>query len=155
MKKWLEENIVPFATVTMMIACVALCGCERKPEVYTSRGEDPEYRKALEESHARQNATAKTRNRIVTQMEELVARARATLPKDATDEQVKAELESNPGKYPGWKALSAALAKANADLERQMGNVRATVRARILKEASDRKAVAEGRAAEKASAAAK
>ena len=57
-------------------------------------------------------------------------------------------------KYPGWKALSSALVKTNAELEKQMGNARATVRARILKEANDRKAVAEGRAAEKTSTAA-
>ena len=62
----------------------------------------------------------------VAQMEELVARARAALPKDATDEQVKQELESNPEKYPGWKALSSALVKANAELEKQMGTARAT-----------------------------
>lgn len=139
----------------MMLAYAALCGCERKPEVYASRGKDPEYQKALKQAHAQQNAVARTRNRISAQMEELVSRARAALPEDATDEQVRTELESNPGKYPGWKALSSALAKANADLERQMGTARETVRARILKEAKDRKAIAEGRAAEKASAAAK
>ena len=154
MKHWLVQSLAPFATVAVVVGIAAFCGCEKKPEVYTSRGKDPEYQKTLVQAHAQQSATAKTRNRIVTQMEELVARARAALPKDATDEQVKQELESNPEKYPGWKALSSALVKANAELEKQMRTARATVRARILKEANDRKAVAEGRAAEKASTAA-
>lgn len=155
MNTWFKQSIAPFATVAMMLGIAALCGCEKKPEVYTSRGEDPAYQDALKQTRVRQNQQAAVRARVVPQMEELVARARAALPKGATDEQVKAELEANPGKYPGWKSLSAALAKANAELEKEMGNARATVRARILKEAADRKAVAEGRAAEKASAAAK
>lgn len=113
------------------------------------------YRKTLHETRTRQNEQAAVRARIEPQLKELVARARAALPKDATDEQVRAELEANPEKYPGWKALSDALAKANANLEQEMARARATVRARILKEAADRRAVAEGRATDKSSAAAK
>lgn len=155
MRNWLVQSIAPFATVAMIVGSMAFSGCERKPEVYQNRGNDPEYQKTLKGAHAQQTAVAKTRHRIAAQMQELVDRARAALPKDATDEQVRAELESNPGKYPGWKALSSALAKANADLEKKMGDARATVRARILKEANDRRAVAEGRASEKASGTAK
>lgn len=155
MRNWLVQSIAPFATVAMILGSAAFSGCEKKPEVYTARGNDPVYQKALQESHANQNKISRVREKIASQMEELVSRARAVLPADATDDQVRQELESNPAKYPGWKALSSALAKANADLEKQMGNARATVRARILKEAADRKAVAEGRAVEKASTTAK
>ena len=155
MRNWLVQSIAPFATVAMILGSAAFCGCEKKPDVYTERGKDPVYQKTLQESHVNQNKITKVRESIASQMEELVARARAALPAGATDDQVRRELESNPAKDPGWKALSSALAKANADLEKQMGNARATVRARILKEAADRKAVAEGRAVEKASPAAK
>lgn len=155
MKNWLVQSHAPFATVTLVLGIAALCGCEKKAEVYTTRGDDPAYRQSLRESRERQSEKAAVRARIVPQMEELVARARAALPAEATDAQIRAELESNPGKYPGWKALSAALAKVNAELKGEMGNARAIVRARILKEAADRKAVAEGRAVEKASPAAK
>lgn len=154
MKHWLVQSLAPFATVAVAVGIAALCGCEKKPEVYTVRGEDPVYQNALRETHARQNEQAAVRNRIEPQLKELVARARAALPKDATDEQVRAELEAHPEKYPGWKALSGALAKTNANLEREMACARATVRARILKEAADRRAVAEGRATDKSSAAA-
>ena len=155
MKHWLVQSLAPFATVAVVVGIAAFCGCEKKPEVYTARGEDPVYRKTLHETRMRQNEQAAVRARIEPQLKELVARARAALPKDATDEQVRAELEANPEKYPGWKALSDALAKANANLEQEMARARATVRARILKEAADRRAVAEGRATDKSSAAAK
>lgn len=155
MKHWLVQSLAPFATVAVVVGIAAFCGCEKKPEVYTVRGEDPVYRKTLHETRMRQNEQAAVRARIEPQLKELVARARAALPKDATDEQVRAELEAHPEKYPGWKALSDALAKANANLEQEMARARATVRARILKEAADRRAVAEGRATDKSSAAAK
>lgn len=155
MKHWLVQSLAPFATVAVVVGIAAFCGCEKKPEVYTVRGEDPVYRKTLHETRTRQNEQAAVRARIEPQLKELIARARAALPKDATDEQVRAELEANPEKYPGWKALSSALAKTNANLEQEMARARATVRARILKEAADRRAVAEGRATDKSSAAAK
>ncbi len=153
MQKCLKQSIAPFATVAMTLVFAAFVGCEKKPEVYTTRGEDPAYQAALRESRARQNEKAGVRARLVTQMQELVTRARAALPKDATEEQVRAELEGNPQKYPGWKALSAALTKTDAEFQAEMAKARDTVRARILKEAADRKAVAEGRAAEKKAAA--
>lgn len=155
MKHWLVQSLAPFATVAVVVGIAAFCGCEKKPEVYTVRGEDPVYRKTLHETRMRQNEQAAVRARIEPQLKELAARARAALPKDATDEQVRAELEAHPERYPGWKALSDALAKANANLEQEMARARATVRARILKEAADRRAVAEGRATDKSSAAAK
>lgn len=155
MKHWLVQSLAPFATVAVVVGIAAFCGCEKKPEVYTVRGEDPVYRKTLHETRTRQNEQAAVRARIEPQLKELIARARAALPKDATDEQVRAELEAHPERYPGWKALSGALAKANANLEQEMARARATVRARILKEAADCRAVAEGRATDKSSAAAK
>ena len=149
MKRWLEQSIAPLATVAMVFGLVALIGCEKKPEVYTNRTGDPAYLNDLRQVRARQNEKAAVRQRLVKQVEELVARARASLPQGATDEQVKAELVGNPQKYPGWSALSAALAKADAELRREMGNAREIVRRRISKEMADRKAVAEGRAVAK------
>ena len=96
MKHWLVQSLAPFATVAVVVGIAAFCGCEKKPEVYTARGEDPVYRKTLHETRTRQNEQAAVRARIEPQLKELVARARAALPKDATDEQVRAELEANP-----------------------------------------------------------
>ena len=155
MNNWLVQSIAPLATVAMMFGLTALCGCEKKAEVYTTRGEDPSYQEALKQARVQQNAKSAVRARVVSQMQELIERARAALPKGASDEQVRAEIEGNPEKYPGWKALSAALTKANAGIEKEMAGARDVVRARILKEAADRKAVAEGRAVEKKSPTAK
>ena len=155
MNNWLVQSIAPLATVAMMFGLTALCGCEKKAEVYTKRGEDPSYQEALKQIRVRQNAKAAERARIVSQMQELVDRACAALPKGASDEQVRAEIEGNPEKYPGWKALSAALTKANAGIEKEMAEARSAVRARILKEVADRKSVTEGRAVGKKSSAAK
>ncbi|MGN0847891.1 MAG: hypothetical protein ACI4RA_10980 [Kiritimatiellia bacterium] len=151
----MEQSIAPFATVAMMLVFTAFTGCEKKPEVYTTRGADPQYKEALRQTRIRQNEKGDVRVRVVAQMKELAERARAALPQGATDEQIKAELEGNPQKYPGWSALSAALAKTDAELKAEMANARKTVRERIFKEAADRKAVAEGRAVAKEPAAAK
>ncbi len=152
MQKQLVQSIAPFATVAMMFVLASFTGCEKKPEVYTTRGDDPAYREALGQTRARQNDKAAVRARVVSQMQALEARARAALPMDATVEQVRAELEGNPQKYPGWKALSAALTTVDADLQAEMAKARNTVRARILKERAAQKAVAEGRAVEKTTA---
>lgn len=133
----------------MILLYTVLVGCEKKPEVVVQRSQDPVYQKALADTVAQRNRAAGARVKIAQQMEELVARARAALPKDASDEQVKAELEGHPEKYPGWKALSEALLKANAKLDKAAADARDTVRARILQEVADQKAVAEGRATAK------
>lgn len=163
MKQRLVQSLAPFAAAAVGLA--ALCGCEKKPaekktdekkpEVYMVRGEDPAYQKVLLETRARQNRHAAARARVVPRMEALVARARAALPEGATEDAVRAELEAHPEKYLGWTELSAALTNANAQLEREMARARATVRARILKEAADRTAVKEGRATAKKTPAAK
>jgi hypothetical protein len=84
--------------------------------------------------------------KIKRQMDDLKERARAKLGKDATEEQIKAELDGNPAKYAGWKLLVDAYAKANAKMEKELADVRGIVRRRIEKEAADQKAVAEGKA---------
>ena len=161
MKNWLAQKSAARLACALTLALAALCGCEKKPvdgqqpadaakpEVYTTRGHDPAYTNALHASRVSQHREAAVQARIRPQMEALIARARAALPQGATDDQVRAELENNPAKYPGWKALSDALAKANARLEAEMAHARETVRRRIFQEVADRKAVAEGRATPK------
>ena len=158
MKNWLAQKSAARLACALTLALAALCGCEKKPadgqkpadtakpEVYTSRSQDPAYTNALRTARGKQDEQAAVQAKLRPQLEALIARARAALPQNATDDQVRTELENNPAKYPGWKALSAALAKSNARLEDAMAKTRETVRRRILQEAADRKAVAEGRA---------
>ena len=129
-----------------MLAFAAFEGCERKPEVSVSRTSDPAYTNALKDQIARQTRTAVALAKITKQMDMLKARARRALGDNATEEQIKAELDGNPAKYAGWRQLTVAYAKASARAEEELADVRSIVRRRIEKEAADQKAVDEGRA---------
>ena len=160
MEKKKVQILAPLVAVVCLLAFVAFEGCERKPDesvlqgsggnasnqVYVSRTEDPAYSKALKDQVAQQKRTAMALAKIKRQMDDLKERARAKLGKDATEEQIKAELDGNPAKYAGWKLLVDAYAKANAKMEKEFADVRGIVRRRIEKEAADQKAVAEGKA---------
>ncbi len=160
MEKKKVQILAPLVAVVCLLAFVAFEGCERKPDeavpqgrggnasnqVYVSRTEDPAYSKALKDQVAQQKRTAMALAKIKRQMDDLKERARAKLGKDATEEQIKAELDGNPAKYAGWKLLVDAYAKANAKMEKELADVRGIVRRRIEKEAADQKAVAEGKA---------
>lgn len=141
-----RQNIAPLATVMMMVGVAVFSGCEKKPEVYTSRADDPAYKKMLEQTRANQAKLANVRSRVVAQVEDFITRAREALPPNATDEQVLAELDGNPKKYPGWKPMKEALAKSEENIKGEMSKAQQIVRERILKEAADRKAVAKGQA---------
>jgi hypothetical protein len=145
----------------LFASCVAvLSGCKRRqaPEgetpspalevVITNRMQDPVYRKALDDNRREQTRQAAERHVVVSQMEKLIAEARAALPPGADDEAVKAELE----KRPEWKALEEENARRVADIEKTLAAARETVRRRIEAEARDVKAVAEGRAVPAAAA---
>ncbi len=135
-----------------MLVFAVLAGCEKKREVYAVRGQDPAYQQELKGVADQKKRTARSYATLAAQMERLRARARAALPAGATDEQVEAELNANPAKYPGWKTLSAAFAEVKADTEKELADARRIVRRRIEKEAADRKAVAEGKAVVKPAA---
>lgn len=124
----------------------AVCGCERgevssapagvaKPAV--SRTDDPVYQKALKDSGRDQRSLAQMRVQVVAQMEGLIRRARAALPKDATDAQVKDELIRYPEKYVGWRDLSRRLDELDAAMKKELDEVRARVRTRIQAEQND------------------
>ena len=162
MKHWLAQSGVARCAWALMIGLAALCGCEKKPdggqktpdaaarpEVYTTRGQDPAYTNALHEARAKQTHIVAVQAKLRPQIAAFMARARAALPAGATDDQVRAELDAHPEKYPGWTALAKAKAQADARLTDAHARTRETVRRRIVQEAADRRAVAEGRATAK------
>jgi hypothetical protein len=75
-------------------------------------------------------------------MTALIERTRAALPEGASDEAVKAELD----KSAEWRELEAQNARLIGEIEKTLAQARETVRQRMLAEANDLKAVAEGRA---------
>ena len=139
----------------VLCVCACLVGCERKdtapsaspvPEAkpaatsVVSRANDAAYQEQLKEHVSAQRRTMSKRAKIEARIAQLRARAKAALPADATDEQVAAELENNPGKYPAWRELDAARKANLAEEEKNRAAAQSAVRQRILRE------VAEGRA---------
>ena len=150
-------TMVYMTVVSMVFVGFLLGGCKKRTvpaeepsasaaprleSVVTNRMMDAAYRKALDQNRQEQGKAAFARNQIVEKMEALVAQARAALPAGADSQAVKAELAKNPE----WQALEAQNARAVTEIDKTLAEARETVRKRLLAEARDVKAVAEGRA---------
>ena len=136
----------------VLCACACLAGCERKeaasPEPpatavtnapakqVVSREDDAAYQAKLQDRRAVQRRTQADREKILALRERLRARARKNLPAGATEEQVTAEIEGNPRKYPGWQELNEALVKNGEKAKRDEAATYTMVRRRILREAA-------------------
>ena len=134
----------------VLCVCACLVGCERKesaspaPSVtnapakkVASRADDAAYQAQLKDHIAAQRNVNIAREKILARMEQMRERARKALPEGATDEQVKAELEGNPRKYPAWGELVSALANNQEELENKKASAQAAIRRRILREAAE------------------
>lgn len=133
----------------VLCVCACLVGCERKesappaPAVTNasakaaSRLDDPAYRAQVTNLIAAQRRTYVAREQILARMEQVRERARKALPEGATDEQVKAELESNPRQYPAWRELVAALEQNAEESKRNSAAAQTTIRLRILREVAE------------------
>ena len=146
----------------VLCVCACLVGCERgevapsnapAPETkaaaasaetsvpkVASRAHDPAYQAQLQGFGAKQRRTQATREKIRARMDRLRARAKESLPAGATEEQVTAELENNPRKYPAWHELVAALKATDDEARQNQAAARAAVRQRILREVADGRA---------------
>ena len=102
------------------------------------RTKDPAYVQELKDVIEARKPLVKARNQTVSEMKDVIAKARAALPADATDEQVKAELDGHPEKYPEWKGLSEQILRDNAAIEGSLKDAQSRVRARIMKELGSR-----------------
>lgn len=136
----------------VLCVCACLVGCERKkavspeppapamtnaPKKVASRADDAAYQAQVRDAIAAQQRTNVAHEKILARMKQVRERARKALPEGATDEQVKAELEGNPRKYPAWGELVAALAKIQEELENKKASASAVIRRRILREAAE------------------
>jgi len=141
MKDLKQGRIAPRVAAVMLLFA-AVCGCEKEPvasrqEAPAPRTLDPVYTQALHRVQTERRAIAAQRQKVVEQMEALVARARKALPPDATEEQVRKELLDNPRKYSGWRELSRMLREHNAKAEKDLEDARRLVAARIRQEQAD------------------
>jgi len=132
---------------------VALCGCDKAPEPTAAPGsavvverpvsdrmQDAVYTNALMKSRGEIVDRARRGALVRNQLAALEARARKALAKDATEEQVQAELTGHPERYPGWRELKNAVARLDDDLKRQRDGIAKTIRERVNREAADRAA---------------
>ena len=139
----------------VLCVCACLVGCERKevapssppaPEAkpaatsVVSRADDAAYQEQLKGLIANARKPLARRDRIRALMAQLRARAQKALPAGATDEQVTAELENNPQKYPAWRELVAALKAIPDEVQRNRAAAQSAIRQRILRESADRRA---------------
>ena len=142
MKSLKQGRIAPRVTAVMLLFA-AVCGCEKEPvaarqEAPAPRAQDPVYTQALHRVQTQRRAIAAHRWKVVEQMEALVARARKALPADATEEQVRDELQNNPKKYPAWRELVAAMRESVKEEEQNLAAAQAAVRQRVMQEVKDR-----------------
>ena len=155
MNKW--ATVVGVTIVSMVFVGLLGTGCKRKstvsaepqgaagqalPGVVTNRMQDASYREELKQNMKEQRARAKDRNEVVDRMTVLIAEARAKLPAGADDAAVKAEL----AKSSEWRDLEAKNQQLVGEIDKTLARARETVRQRMLQEAQDVKAVAEGKA---------
>ena len=139
----------------VLCVCACLVGCERKevapssppaPEAKpaatsgVSRADDAAYQEQLKGLVADARKPLARRDRIRALMAQLRARAQKALPAGATDEQVTAELENNPQKYPAWRELVAALKAIPDEVQRNRAAAQSAIRQRILREVADGRA---------------
>ncbi len=102
------------AAVLVLCACVAGCGREAAPPeppapaVQPASDGEAAYVAALTNSVRQQQEDLKSLANVQKLLRKLEDRARAALPAGATPEQVRAELEGNPRKYPAYGELVAA-----------------------------------------------
>ena len=163
MQKDMKKKNDSLVALLGAVLCVCAClGCERgeaassnapapetkaaaasaeasAPEV-ASRAHDSAYQAKLQEFGANHRRTQASREKIQARMAQLRARAKEALPAGATEEQVTAELENNPRKYPAWHELVAALKATDDEARQNQAAARAAVRQRILREVADGRA---------------
>ena len=104
---------------------------------------------AAQRRHVEQMRTAAKRNghggkqlaRVQKMLRDLENCARAALPADATPEQVRAELEGNPQKYPAYRQLVLAAAEFRTEMKNNHSQAQKSIRAYHMQ-----RKIAEGRA---------
>ena len=134
---WIAVALAMVVLAVVVALCARGCRRGRGPAPY-DRTQDPAYTHELKDVLEARKPLVKARNQTVSEMKALIAKARAALPAGATDEEVKAELDGHPEKYPEWKGLSEQILRDNAAIEDSLKDAQSRIRARIMKELGPR-----------------
>jgi hypothetical protein len=124
--------------VASLLFSLVFCGCEREQKVQQSdspsRVQDPVYKARLKELVGENKKIAVRRNHILATMEKVKSIARKALPEGATQEQVIAEIENNPDKYPVWQRLGEQLQAVEKEFKVATIKARAEIAERIKRD---------------------
>ena len=132
---WIAVALAMVVLAVVVVLCVR--GCRGGSGDY-DRTKDPAYVQELKDVIEARKPLVKARNKTVSEMKDVIAKARAALPAGASDEEVKAELDGHPEKYPEWKGLSEQILRDNAAIEGSLKDAQSRIRARIMKELGPR-----------------
>ena len=132
---WIAVVLAMVVVAVVVVLCVR--GCRRGSDGY-DRVQDSTYEQELKDVMEARKPLVRARNKTVSEMKGVIAKARAALPAGASDEEVKAELDGHPEKYPEWKGLSEQILRDNAAIEGSLKDAQSRVRARIMKELGSR-----------------
>lgn len=151
-----RRPVLWLALSILFVAVLGDTGCKRKasepsvpeepglPVVYTNRMDDASYVGALMTNRAAQKQFAGERGRVLEKMAPFIEKARAALPADAPDNEVRAYLDNL--KDPEWDALVAENKRLVGALDQTLEDARAVVRRRIQAERQALQDVEEGKA---------
>ena len=149
MKRKIDSLVALLGAV--LCACACLVGCGREEQAApaapaepaakrsVSRADDTNYQAQVRGMIDANRRTYAERQGILARMEQVRERARKALPANATDEQVMAEIEGNPQKYPAWRELVAALGNNAEELKGNNAAALSTVRRRVLREVAEQR----------------
>jgi hypothetical protein len=157
LKQHLVHTMIGAIVVSTVFSCLLSLGCKKRARpqkeapaalesVYTNRADDAAYMASLDQNRRMQVAKAKGIREAMAEMNAYRERVKASLPAGSDEAVLLAAL----AKDEAWLKLKAkceAVAEAGRKEEQQtVAAARELVRQRMIKEAKDQAAVAEGKA---------
>ncbi len=125
--------ILPFAAVLVAVfAYYALRGKGGEESEVSEEAALQEHYAELKAKRAERIPIANERAKAVKAMEDIIAQARNSLAANGvekpTDDELKAEIEGHPEKYPEWKELYARVLRLNSEYSAKLRESQAAVR---------------------------
>jgi Skp family chaperone for outer membrane proteins len=155
-RRFYNDHRTPITTyglvVSIALVCLLSAGCKKRTpvtavkapleSVITNRMNDAAYVETLRQNRKEQADKALERSAITAQMQACGERVKATLPKGAGEDALKAAL----AKDEAWLKLDAQYVATTNEIERVLNDARQKIRQRMVEESRAVQSVAEGRA---------
>ena len=131
--------ILPLAAVAIALAALFLSRGRRGGEASVSEeaGLQEHYAKLDKMRKEDRLPIVKERAKAVKAMEDIIEQAKNALAANGVenpkDEEIKAEIEGHPEKYPEWKELYAKVERLNEEYSAKQREMQAEVRAQMVR----------------------